>query len=71
MTLIISRANGHEYDDLYSSVRKDRSDVAIILLTSRTVSSARRLLTGYRSRMCEVGGQISKSQIHWDTLSKS
>ena len=56
VTFIISRTTGQEYSALEDQMREDsRVDVSVLMLSPRVVKAARRLLTGYRVRLCRTG----------------
>ena len=55
VTLLLSRVTGAQFDDLGMSIHRQRRDVRLLLLSSHLISAARRLLAGYRDRLCKSG----------------
>jgi len=55
VTLLLSRVSGAQFDDMAMAVRHQRKDVKVLLVSSRGISAARRLLAGYRDRLCRAG----------------
>jgi len=55
VTVIVTRARPHLYDSFVQTLKKARSDVSVLYLSSRVVGAAHRLLTGYRGRLNSSG----------------
>eukprot|EP00873_Tetraselmis_striata_P005607 jgi/Tetstr1/425871/TSEL_016246.t1 len=56
LTLLLTRVTGAQFDEMAQTLlRLGRRDVRMLLLSSRVVSAARRLLAGYRDRLCKAG----------------
>ncbi|KAK3264100.1 hypothetical protein CYMTET_27137 [Cymbomonas tetramitiformis] len=55
-TFITSRSTGKEFDELHKLIHLERRhDNSVLYLSPRVVHAARRLLTGYRVRLCQGG----------------
>lgn len=46
VTLLLSRVTGAQFDDMGIAIKRQRKDVKVLLISSRGVSTARRLLAG-------------------------
>lgn len=55
LTIVVTRSTGRGFDKMHRTIFKYRPDVAILYLSSRVVSAARRLLVSYRVRLCKEG----------------
>jgi len=56
LTLLLTRVTGAQFDEMAQTIlRLKRADVRVLLVSSRVVSAARRLLAGYRDRLCKAG----------------
>ena len=55
VTILVSRTKGHTFDKMVDTMKKRRPDVRVLQLSSRVVSAARRLLVGYRVKLCQNG----------------
>uniref|UniRef100_A0A061SFE5 Cmp-n-acetylneuraminate-beta-galactosamide-alpha--sialyltransferase 1 n=1 Tax=Tetraselmis sp. GSL018 TaxID=582737 RepID=A0A061SFE5_9CHLO len=53
--LLLSRTDGHVFEKLATFLEVNRPDVRVLMLTSRVVAMARRLLLSYRIRLCAAG----------------
>mmetsp|Transcript_37441 Transcript_37441/g.105716 ORF Transcript_37441/g.105716 Transcript_37441/m.105716 type:complete len:442 (+) Transcript_37441:254-1579(+) len=55
VTVIVTRARPRQYDTFVQTLKKVRSDVSVLYLSSRVVGAAHRLLAGYRGRLEAAG----------------
>ena len=55
LTVVVTRSTGRGFDKMHRTIYKYRPDVAILYLSSRVVTAARRLLVSYRVRLCQKG----------------
>eukprot|EP00873_Tetraselmis_striata_P017416 jgi/Tetstr1/437680/TSEL_000238.t1 len=55
VTVIVTRARPHAYDTFVQTLKKVRSDVSVLYMSSRVIGAAHRFLVSYRERLAAAG----------------